>query len=215
MAAAAEAAAAGGRVLLADEGVPGAMLAPGPTLDAVRLLAGDADRAGVEVLDRHGAIGIYEDPSVPLVGPRELVEIETDRVIVATGAVEAHGVFPGNDLPGVWLARGAARLAAVHGVSPGEHAVVVAAGDEGASHAETLRATGIDVTLVNGEVHEARGIRQVGSVTVETAGGPPSPGVRRPGPLARLVPSRRVAPDVCRARGRRCRRRRRARLHRR
>ncbi len=171
LAAAAEAAAAGGRVLLADEGVPGAMLAPGPTLDAVHRLAGDVHRAGVEVLVRHAAIGIYEGPSVPLLGPQELVEVEADRVIVATGAVEAHAVFPGNDLPGVWLARGAVRLAAVHGVSLGEHAVVVANVDEGVAHAEMLRATGMEVSLVHGDVHEARGTRQVGSVTVATPEG--------------------------------------------
>ncbi len=93
----------------------------------------------MEVLVRHAAVGIYEGPSVPLLGPEELVEVEAGRVIVATGAVEAHGIFPGNDLPGVWLARGASRLAAVHGVSLGAHAVLVASGDEGAAHAETLR----------------------------------------------------------------------------
>src|SRR4029077_14039294 len=81
--------------------------------------------AGVELLEQHVAIGIYEGPTVPLVGPAELVEVEPGRVIVATGAVESHGVFPGNDLPGVWLGRGAARMAGVHGVAPGRWAVAI------------------------------------------------------------------------------------------
>ena len=118
-------------MLLADEGrIGGGRPRCRDSRAAIERLAAEARDAGVEILERHAAIGVYEGPSVPLVGPDELVEVEAARVIVATGALEAHGVFPGNDLPGVWLARGAARLAAVHGVAPGERAVVVANTEE-------------------------------------------------------------------------------------
>lgn len=171
LSAAAAARANGGRVVLADEGVPGERLAPGPDRETVDRLLGEAREAGVEVVERHTAIGIYEGPSVPLVGPDELVEVEAGRVIVATGALEAHGVFPGNDLPGVWLGRGAARLAGVHGVKPGERAVVVGETDEAARHVDVLLAAGLKVAAVRGRVLEARGTKQVNSVTVETPEG--------------------------------------------
>ena len=171
LAAAATAASVGGRVLLADEGTVGAAVSDPATREAIERLAAEARASGVEVLERHAAIGIYEGPSVPLIGPEELVEVEAARVIVATGALEAHGVFPGNDLPGVWLARGAARMAAVHGVAPGSRAVVVANTDDAAASAAALRDAGVDVTEVRGRVLEARGSKQVASVTVLTPEG--------------------------------------------
>ena len=167
----AAAAAAEGRVLLVDEGRIGAAVPDASSRAAIERLATEARDAGVEILERHAAIGIYEGPSVPLVGPDELVEVEAARVIVATGALEAHGVFPGNDLPGVWLARGAARLAAAHGVAPGERAVVVANTEEALASAQALRDAGVEVTEVRGRVLEARGSKQVASATVLTPEG--------------------------------------------
>ena len=166
----AAAAAAEGRVLLADEGRIGATVSDAATREAIDRLAAEARAAGVEIVERHAAIGIYEGPSVPLVGPEELVEVEAARVIVATGALEAHGVFPGNDLPGVWLARGAARLA-VHGVAPGARAVVVANTEDGSASAAALRGAGVEVIEVRGRVIEARGSKHVTSVTVLTTEG--------------------------------------------
>jgi sarcosine oxidase subunit alpha len=167
----AAAAAATGRVLLSDEGRIGAEVSDPATRDALERLAVEARAGGVEILERHAAIGIYEGPSVPLVGPEELIEVEAARVIVATGALEAHGVFPGNDLPGVWLARGAARLAAVHGVAPGKRAVVVANTEDASASARALRDAGVEVTEVRGRVLEARGSKQVSSVSVLTPQG--------------------------------------------
>jgi sarcosine oxidase subunit alpha len=166
----AAAATAQGRVALADEGAIGGGAIDDHTRAAIARLRAEAERAGVELLERHAAAGVYEGPSVPLIGPDELVEVEAAHVIVATGAIEAHGVFPGNDLPGVWLGRGASRLAAA-GVTPGERAVVVATTDEGGPIAGTLRAAGADVTLVTGRVLEARGRGRVGAVTVLTPEG--------------------------------------------
>jgi sarcosine oxidase subunit alpha len=166
----AAAVAATGRVALADEGSIGAAAYDEVTWTAIERFHAEARAAGVEVLERHAAIGIYEGPSVPLVGPDELVEVEAARVIVATGAIEAHGVFPGNDLPGVWLGRGAARVAA-GGVRVADRAIVVANTDEGDAIAAALRAGGTDVTLVAGRVLEARGTTQVSSVTVLTPEG--------------------------------------------
>jgi sarcosine oxidase subunit alpha len=169
--AATAAAAADGSVLLADEGTLGARTTDPAARRAIHRLAAEARAAGAEILEEYAAIGVYEGPSAALLGPDELVEVEAERVIVATGALEAHGVFPGNDLPGIWLGRGAARMAATHGLSIGERAVVVANTDEGAQLAAALRAAGTEVTLVSGRVLEARGTRHVTSVTVLTPEG--------------------------------------------
>src|SRR4029079_4757054 len=92
--------------------------------DAIARLTAEARAAGAEILEQQAAIGIYEGPAAALLGPDELVEVEAERVIVATGALEAHGVFPGNDLPGVWLGRCAARMTAIHDVPIGDRALV-------------------------------------------------------------------------------------------
>jgi len=160
-----------GSVVLADEAAPGARATDPAARDAIARLTAEARAAGAEILEQQAAIGIYEGPAAALLGPDELVEVEAERVIVATGALEAHGVFPGNDLPGVWLGRGAARMTAIHGVTIGERVVVVANTEEGAHLSEALRATGATATLVTGRVLEARGTRQVSSVTVLTPEG--------------------------------------------
>lgn len=146
LAAAKSAGASGLRVLLCDEGSLGSTLAPGPARDAITALAGELSvMENVTVLERHTAVGVYDGPLVPVVGPSELLQVDPGRVIVATGAVETHAVFPGNDLPGVWLGRGAARMAGVHGIAPGNRAVVVADSMEGILHLGTLKASGVSV----------------------------------------------------------------------
>ncbi|HZB01267.1 MAG TPA: 2Fe-2S iron-sulfur cluster-binding protein, partial [Actinomycetota bacterium] len=99
---------------------------------------------GVEVLEGHAALGIYDGPLVPLAGPGELVEVHPGRIVVATGGTETHPLFPGNDLPGVMLGRAAAGLARC-GVGVGARAVVVAGHDEGIAVLEELRRAGVRV----------------------------------------------------------------------
>ena len=131
----------GESVVLADEGAIGEGLAPGPArarIDALR--AKLLEQRDVTLLERACAIGIYQGPLVPIAGPDRLHLVQPGRVVVASGAVERHAVFPGSDLPGVFLARGAARLAGVHGLSPGRRIVVAVAHAEGMAHCETLLA---------------------------------------------------------------------------
>jgi sarcosine oxidase subunit alpha len=147
----------GHSVVLCDEGRLGEETAPGPLLGRIHALAAEVRALhGVTVLERHTAVGIYDGPLVAVSGPEALLRIRPGRVVVATGAVETHGVFEGNDLPGVWLGRGAARLAGVHGVRPGERAVVVTRTEEGLLHARTLLAAGMRVAVVaSGELADA------------------------------------------------------------
>lgn len=166
-----------GSVLLCDEGRIGAGVAPGRFLEKIRELEEEVRALeAVTVLEDHIAIGVYEGPHVPLASGDELVHVHPARVVVATGAAEEHVVFPGNDLPGVMLGRVAAALAGVHGVRPGQRAVVAIATEEGLDHLATLVASGVTITSVvvpaalaarvpevagevvtDGVVHEARG----------------------------------------------------------
>lgn len=133
-------------VVLCDEGRIGEAVAPGPTRERIRALEADLRaRAEATVLERHVAVGLYEGPLVPVVGEEEVLRVHPERIVVATGAVESHAVFEGNDLPGVFLGRGAARLAGVHHVRPGTRAVVACSNEEGLEHLWTLRESGVSV----------------------------------------------------------------------
>ncbi len=182
---------ASGSVLVCDEGRIGHAVAPGPTLDRIRALEGHVRALdAVSALESHTALGVYEGLLVPLAGDGELVHVHPTQVIVATGAAETHGVFPGNDLPGVMLGRAAAALAGVHGVRPGRRAVVVVRTEEGVHHLHTLVDAGVEVVatvvtaslvgrlpdagvgevVVDGEVHEARGGSSLRSVVLRRDG---------------------------------------------
>ena len=190
LAAALTAARGGHTVIVCDEGALGEKIPPGPARDRIRALAAEVVAfETVTVLERHTAVGIYEGSLVPLVGPSVLVRVDPDRVVVATGAVETHAVFPGNDLPGVWLGRGAARMAGAHGVLPGSRAVVAAGTVEGVSHISTLQSAGVSVvaavvpddlaavvpagveTILDGKVVAALGKKQLVAVAVGTREG--------------------------------------------
>jgi len=190
LAAARAAAGRGESVMVVDEGAVGEKVAPGPTLDLITTLS-DELRANdnVTLLERHTAIGIYDGGMVPVVGPDALVQVDPERIVVATGAVESHAVFAGNDLPGVFLGRGAARLAGVHNVAPGKTAVVAFSGPEGAEHMMTLQACGVEIAaavvpaeiahlvpagttvLRDGKIVSAEGNKHVSAVVVETPTG--------------------------------------------
>jgi sarcosine oxidase, subunit alpha len=175
LAAAVEAAAHGDSVLLADESSIGAAVAPGRTLDRIRALETEARGVeGITILEGHAAIGLYEGPMIALVADGAVVQVHPERVVVATGAAEAHGVFDGNDVPGVWLGRGAARLAGVHHISPGDRAVVVVTSDEGLEHLRTVREAGARVIAVVSASLADRvpaGVQSVIGATVERAEG--------------------------------------------
>ncbi|MDP9242493.1 MAG: FAD-dependent oxidoreductase, partial [Actinomycetota bacterium] len=178
----------GHSVVLCDEGRLGEKIAPGPALDRIRELAAEVrSLEGVTVLERHTAVGIYDGPLVAVSGTDALLRIRPGRVVVATGAVETHGVFERNDLPGVWLGRGAARLAGVHRVRPGQRAVVVTKTEEGLLHARTLLDAGVRVAVVasgeradavpseahlmrDGELIAAHGSKHLSAVEISVGG---------------------------------------------
>jgi sarcosine oxidase subunit alpha len=137
-------------VLVDDDAEPGgAMLVEtcAASHQGVRDLAERARAAGVEVLSRASALG-YFDGLVPVWQGDTLHQVRARRHVAATGAIEQPLVFPENDLPGVMLAGGARRLAALYAVAAGETAVVAAVGDAGLEAAVALHAAGVRVAAV-------------------------------------------------------------------
>jgi sarcosine oxidase subunit alpha len=148
LAAALRAAEMGADVVLCDEDVePGGALLSEGGQERARALAEQARAAGVEILSRAPALG-YFDGLVPVWQGDTLHQVRADRHVVATGVIEQPLVFPDNDLPGVMLAGGARRLAALYGVRPGNRAVVATTGDRGLTAALALREAGIEVVAV-------------------------------------------------------------------
>jgi sarcosine oxidase, subunit alpha len=131
LAAAGEAAQAGRKVVLVDDGLG----------EAARITT-----APFEVLSPARAIGIYEGGLVPVAAGSVLYRLRAERIVVATGTIEQPLLFPGNDLVGVMLSGGARRLIEQWSLRPGERAVVLAA--EGDAIADDLRRAGTDVARV-------------------------------------------------------------------
>jgi sarcosine oxidase subunit alpha len=138
----------GADVVLVDEDVePGGALLFEGAHDRARALAEAARAAGVEILSSAAALGFF-DGLVPVWQGDTLHQIRAGLHIAATGVIEQPFVFPDNDLPGVMLAGGARRLAALYAVKPGDVAVVAATGDRGLDAALALRAAGVEVAAV-------------------------------------------------------------------
>ncbi|HXU41123.1 MAG TPA: 2Fe-2S iron-sulfur cluster-binding protein [Burkholderiales bacterium] len=133
-AAASEAAAAGKRVVLCDEGDPGAI-------------------AKVEVLARTTVFGYYDDNFLCAVESdarrqKRLWHFRAKEVVLATGAHERPLVFGGNDKPGVMLAGAVETYLRRYAVAPGKRAVVFTNNDSGHERARAFRELGIDVAAV-------------------------------------------------------------------
>ncbi|MCO5159342.1 MAG: sarcosine oxidase subunit alpha [Aquamicrobium sp.] len=172
LAAALAAAEAGARVILADEQPePGGALRheAGAVIDgqdgwtwaketAVRLGAME----NVRLLPRTTAFGYYAQNFIGLVErvsehlpapladlPRErLWKVRARRVVLATGAIERHMVFPGNDRPGIMLASAARTYLNHYGVAIGRRVGVYTACDSAYHAALDMKKAGIDIAAI-------------------------------------------------------------------
>jgi sarcosine oxidase subunit alpha len=143
LAAALAAAAAGARVALIDEslrlsgnGAPPALVRAVQDSDSITLFPATV------------AAGYYADHWVALASPTHMTKMRARAVVLATGVIEQPAVFRNNDLPGVMLASGAARLLARHGVAPGRRVVIVAANLDAYTTCLELRARGVTVVAI-------------------------------------------------------------------
>ena len=146
--AAAVAAEHGADVVLVDEGPePGGRLLATGGGERARELAERARAAGVEILAGAAALGFF-DGMVPVWQGQTLHQVRAQRHIFATGTIPQPLVFAGNDLPGVMLAEGALRLAALYAVAPGRRAVLATVDDRGLATAAALRQAGVEILAV-------------------------------------------------------------------
>ncbi|MGO9819869.1 MAG: 2Fe-2S iron-sulfur cluster-binding protein, partial [Solirubrobacteraceae bacterium] len=138
----------GADVVLADEGPAlGGQQLIEPDAAQIKTLVDEATQAGVEILERASALG-YFDGLVAVWQQDTLHQVRAPQHVFATGAIEQPLVFAGNDLPGVMLASGARRLAAMYGVNPGRRAVIATTSDRGLAAAKALRDQGVEIVAV-------------------------------------------------------------------
>jgi len=149
------------------------LLAAGPLLggalgwrgDAqVAQLIADAERAGVRVLTRTMAFGVYDhnllcarESLAPVGSPasgaggvlrERLWKIRARHIVSAAGAFERPMLFPNNDRPGVMLAGAAEKYAHAFGVACGQRVVIAANSDSAYAVAASLRSAGVNVVAL-------------------------------------------------------------------
>ena len=78
----------------------------------------------------------------------KLYDVRCKAVILACGAMENMLLFPGNDLPGVYGAGAVQTLMNVYGVKPGNHVIMVGAGNVGLIVSYQLLQAGISVDRI-------------------------------------------------------------------
>jgi len=162
LAAAAAAAKAGAATLLLTCGAElGGALGWRAKSEAGALVAA-AKTAGVRILTRTIAFGVYDHNLVcaseslaearPSRGAGSLRErlwkIRAGSIVAAAGAFERPMIFPDNDRPGVMLAGAAERYAQAFGVACGQRVVIAANSDSAYRVAASLRDMGVNVTAL-------------------------------------------------------------------
>jgi sarcosine oxidase subunit alpha len=167
MAAAIEAAKAGGEVILIDENPK-----LGGCLNYSRfdesgevackadgeLLAAVQAAGNIKVMTDAVVTGLFADNWIPIVRGNRFYKLRAKAVVVATGSIEQPAVFRNNDLPGIMLGSAAQRLIHFYGVRPGRKAVILTANDDGYAQA-------IDLLKIGSEVAAVVDLRDVPPVT--------------------------------------------------
>jgi sarcosine oxidase, subunit alpha len=106
------------------------------------------DSEGVSVFTDTTVLGYFDDHWLAAVSGTRLYKIRAGAVVFATGLVEQPLLFDNNDLPGVMLGSGVARLLHLYGVVVGQTAVIVTANEDGWQLAADLQAAGVNVAAI-------------------------------------------------------------------
>ncbi len=166
LSAALEAARGGARVVLIDEGpeLGGHLLSdisvhaepeeyaglPGYEV-AARLAEQVHGASNIRVLSGAGAFGLYPGNLLGVSQGKRLYKIRSKAIVVATGCREVPRMFPGNDLPGVYMGEAVCRLMHLYGVAPKGRALVVASDQRGYRLAAEMAQAGVQVVgIVDG-----------------------------------------------------------------
>lgn len=102
----------------------------------------------VEIMSDTTVLGLYEDGVLTVENKGKYIKIKPRAIILATGASEKFSAFPNNDLPGIYGAGAVQTLMNVHGVKPGERALMVGAGNIGLIVAYQLMQAGVEIAAV-------------------------------------------------------------------
>jgi sarcosine oxidase subunit alpha len=143
LSAALAAAKAGAQVALVDEA--SRLAGNGAPQTLVRAVN---DSPSIALFSATVAAGYYADHWVALDCATHMTKMRAKAVVFATGVIEQPAVFRNNDLPGVMLASGAARLLARHGVAPGRRVAIVAANLDAYLICLELHARGVPVVAI-------------------------------------------------------------------
>lgn len=126
----------------------------------------ECQRLGVEIRSRTVAWGLFPGWRLALETPNGADEIETDHLILATGATDRALAFEGNTLPGVMTGTALRRLIGEFGVLPGQRCLVLGDGQDAAATAHAVRQAGGQIITLVSEA-EARSIVVEGDSGVE------------------------------------------------
>ncbi|MDR1966298.1 MAG: NAD(P)/FAD-dependent oxidoreductase [Synergistaceae bacterium] len=167
LSAAAEAAAAGAGVVVAEAGLHlGGQLvkqshkffgsrdeyAGTRGFEIAKILKDEIARHGdrVQILLGTTVCGYYGDEGVvtAMTGEEEYFRIIPKRMIVASGAQERLIPFPNNDIPGVYGAGAVQTLMNVYGVVPGKRVLMIGAGNIGLIVSYQLLQAGVEVAAI-------------------------------------------------------------------
>ena len=179
MAAALDRAGAGASVVLIDDQpeLGGHSRYQASPVDAGGLRERVLASAGIRVLSRSFCFGLFEGNLLGVLQPNphgkvneRLIHLRAGHVVVATGAYETPLVFENNELPGVMLSTAAQRLIRLHGIKPGEMAVVAGSGPRAQSVVADLKHAGVRVAAVVDPkaIRKARGSHGVTGVDTDT-----------------------------------------------
>ncbi|MEP6757660.1 MAG: 2Fe-2S iron-sulfur cluster-binding protein [Actinomycetota bacterium] len=156
-AAATEAAARGGRVLLVDEHHMVLEPPTGVTTWANTTASGIYDDGYVLCYQRDGALDVIH-------------HVRADKVVLAAGAHERPLAFVDNDRPGVMLAAAARAYLERFGVLVGHHVVVFSTNHAGHETAEALAAVGATVTVIDPSPRGGRATDRLQAAGIEVHG---------------------------------------------
>lgn len=129
---------------------------------AAKMASQLASMDNVKVLARTTAFGYYAQNMIAMNEritdhldqpesdvPRErLWQVRAKQVLLATGAIERHLVFPDNDRPGIMLASAARTYLNQYGVTPGQNVAVFTACDSAYQTAFDLKGAGVHVVAI-------------------------------------------------------------------
>ena len=110
----------------------------------------DSCRENVEIHTNTTITGSYSEDGTftAMRGEEKYFHIKAKKTIVATGAQERLIPFPNNDLPGVYGAGAVQTLMNVYGVVPGKRVLMVGAGNIGLIVSYQLMQAGVEVAAV-------------------------------------------------------------------